>query len=41
MDNNNLRPEFVAQMKALKSRIFKRVRPKMMNNTMITGESLF
>jgi hypothetical protein len=40
MDDANLRPEFVNQMKALRNKIFKRVKPKMLSNTIITGESL-
>lgn len=35
-----MRPEFVNQMKQLRSRIFKRVKPKVLNSTFITGESL-
>lgn len=40
MQDNNFRPEFVAQMKTLRSKIFKRVKPKSLSNTFITGDSL-
>ena len=35
-----MRPEFVGQMEALRAKIFKRVRPKSLNNRFITGETL-
>jgi hypothetical protein len=40
LSDENLRPEFLAQMKTLRGKIFKKVKPKMLNNTNITGESL-
>ena len=39
-DDGQLRPEFVTQMKTLRGRIFKRVKPKLLNGTNITGDSL-
>lgn len=38
MDDDKLRPEFIEQMTALRSRIFKRVKPKLLNGKYITGE---
>lgn len=35
-----LRPEFVSQMKQLRKRIFKKMKPKKLNGAYITGESL-
>ena len=40
IDDGQLRPEFVTQMKTLRGRIFKRVKPKSLNGTNITGDSL-
>lgn len=40
LENEELRPEFVTQMTALRSKIFKRVKPKTLHGTFITGESL-
>ena len=40
IDDGHLRPEFVTQMKTLRGRIFKRVKPKLLNGTHITGDSL-
>ncbi len=40
IDDGQLRPEFVTQMKTLRGRIFKRVKPKQLNGTNITGDSL-
>lgn len=38
MDDDRLRPEFLEQMTILRSRIFKRVKPKVLNGKFITGE---
>ena len=35
-----MRPEFVRQMDLLRSKIFKRVKPKSLNNRFVTGASL-
>lgn len=40
MPDSSLRPEFVEQMKVLKDKIFKRVRPKKLNESYINGEML-
>ena len=38
MHDDRLRPEFVEQMNNLRQRIYKRVKPKVLNNRYITGE---
>jgi hypothetical protein len=38
LPDESLRPEFVTQMTSLRSRIFKRVKPKVLNGKFITGE---
>ena len=38
MQDERLRPEFLDQMINLRSRIFKRVKPKVLNGKLITGE---
>ena len=40
MGDNELRPEFVEQMHLLRSKIFKKVRPKQLNGKQVTGEML-
>jgi hypothetical protein len=40
MSDDEMRPEFVTQMNYLRNRIFKRVKPKLLNGRPITGESL-
>ena len=40
MDESKLRPEFMDQMTKLRERIFKRVKPKILNGRFITGEML-
>ena len=40
LSNSDMRPEFVTQMESLRAKIFKRVRPKSLNNRFITGETL-
>ena len=40
MADQELRPEFVEQMHLLRSKIFKRVRPKQLNGKTVTGEML-
>lgn len=36
-----MRPEFITQMKVLRSKVFKKVKPKTLNGNFITGDSLF
>jgi len=38
LSDEKLRPEFLEQMLSLRSRIFKRVKPKALNGKFITGE---
>lgn len=38
--NEKLRPEFVEQMDSLRTRIYKKVKPKMLNGKLISGEML-
>lgn len=38
LQDNRLRPEFVEQMNTLRSRIYKRAKPKVLNGRYITGE---
>ena len=40
MQNERMRPEFLAQMEALRAKIFKRVKPKALNGRCVTGETL-
>ena len=40
MPDSKLRPEFVEQVHSLRAKIFKKVKPKMLNNKMVTGEML-
>jgi hypothetical protein len=40
LDDSSMRPEFIAQMKTLRAKIFKKVKPKTLSNTFITGDSL-
>jgi hypothetical protein len=40
LKDSKLRPEFIEQMIALRSKIFKKVKPKMLNGKHITGEML-
>ena len=40
LTNEEMRPEFVQQMEALRAKIFKRVKPKQINGQIITGEAL-
>ena len=40
LTNQDMRPEFVEQMEALRAKIFKRVKPKQINGQIITGEAL-
>ena len=40
MDDEDLRPEFVTQFNRLRTRIFNKVKPKMLNNKILTGEML-
>jgi hypothetical protein len=40
LPDNALRAEFFEQMKSLRQRIFKKVKPKMLNGKFITGEML-
>ncbi len=37
---SKLRPEFVDQMSTLRSRVFKKVKPKVLNGKFINGEML-
>lgn len=37
MSDNELRPEFVAQVNQLRQKIFKKVKPKVLNNKQVTG----
>ena len=38
LNDEKLRPEFIDQMRNLRNRIFKRVKPKVLNGRYITGE---
>ena len=40
MPDHELRPEFVDQMRKLRDKIFKKVRPKQLNGRQVTGEML-
>lgn len=40
MPDESLREEFVTQVNLLRQRIFKRVKPKVLNSKFITGEML-
>jgi hypothetical protein len=40
LQDSQFRPEFTQQMKTLRQRVFKRVKPKMLNQMNITGDSL-
>jgi hypothetical protein len=40
MDDKSLRQEFVQSYKQLRSKIFKRVRPKTLNSKFLNGEML-
>ena len=40
LSDEQMRPEFTAQMEALRSKIYKKVRPKSLNNRFVTGETL-
>ena len=40
LTNGDMRPEFVNQMETLRTKIFKKVRPKALNNRFVTGETL-
>lgn len=40
MEDGNLRSEFVQQYKQLRTKIFKRVRPKTLNGKFLNGEML-
>lgn len=40
IDNNSLRPEFVAQVEAIRTKIFSRVKPKKINDQPLNGNLL-
>ena len=40
IQDSGLRPEFVEQMTQLRQKIFKKVKPKVLNGRFITGEML-
>ena len=40
MPDNQLRPEFVENVTSLRQKIFKKVKPKTLNNKQLTGEML-
>lgn len=40
MSDSELRPEFVDQIKTLRNKIYKRCKPKMINNKIVTGEMM-
>ena len=41
IDDSQLRPEFVKQMQLLRTKVFRRVKPKQLNGRFISGETLF
>jgi hypothetical protein len=40
MDDKQLRPEFVKQISELRQKIFKKVKPKVLNGKPLTGEMI-
>ena len=40
MEDEELRPEFMAQITNLRSKIFNKVKPKMINGKFVSGEML-
>ena len=40
LSDEHMRPEFVKQFETLRSKIFKKVKPKQLNNKFLTGEML-
>ena len=40
MPDNELRPEFLNQMRNLRAKIFKKVKPKQLNGKILSGEML-
>jgi hypothetical protein len=40
MDDSKMRPEFVEQISTLRHKIFKKVKPKTLNNKVLTGEMI-